>query len=112
MNINGFLFKRKQDFLYERDYLLHLKNLVNLYDFIVKFEKVGSNIIYDKFYFDNYVIFRLKSIIWNKKTPNIYEYESILLKFNFEEIKNNKNIKWLLMIKMYEKIIQKKIIML
>lgn len=92
----------------------HLKEIINLYSFIIKIEKNGNIPITTKILKEESIIIFMNAIIWETKNPIEFQKITGKLIVSSEEIKNTsaKEIRKKLIDNIYKQVIKNKIMMI
>lgn len=107
MNIKNFLAKKECE-------LIALKELCELFDYIVKIDLKGRKAILDTIIFKDKLQISLLAIVWNKKDFLSYKRYKAEIYVKNEEIKkySKKEIRNILLCDIYRQVIKKNIMML
>lgn len=94
--------------------LKKMKELTDLYGYIVKPEKSSNKIILHKIFNNNFVEFSLYALVWNIKNYKGYKrYKSnVNIKYNEIKLFNNSKIKKQLLEDIFSQVIKNNILML
>ena len=107
MNIKNFLNNTENKFLM-------LKNIINLYDYVIKPEISNNKFVLEKIFLEKQVKYSLNAIYWNKN--NLYGFNRIKseITINIDELRkiSNKEIKNILIEDIYKQVIKNNILML
>ncbi len=114
MDIKDFFEMKKSEFSdFDSVYELNLlKQIVNLSEYLVKFEKSGKHIIIQKFIFGYYIKYSLTARFWDKSNYIKYHKINSTLKVKKGENCSIKEIKTKLLCDIYRQIIKNHIMMI
>ena len=107
---------KRFDFFFgrESETFAYLKQIVNIHDYIIKPDKNGNKLIFNKFFFKNEIEISLNANVWPKNNYLMYKSYQSKFRIPINEIQNYsyQKLKTILLSDIYKQVIKNNIMMI